>query len=86
MDQENSWALGEGIPMYRVTVETSTSKTVIELTDDLSTDTIAYEVLLPVIMALTFMPSQLPEIVDGLSEIVETKSVSPVKNESRWYI
>jgi hypothetical protein len=72
--------------MYRVTVETSTSKTVIELTDDLSTDTIAYEVLLPVIMALTFMPSQLPEIVDGLSEIVETKSVSPVKNESRWYI
>ena len=86
MDQGNSWALGEGIPMYRVTVETSTSKTVIELTDDLSTDTIAYEVLLPVIMALTFMPSQLPEIVDGLSEIVETKSVSPVKNESRWYI
>jgi hypothetical protein len=72
--------------MYRVTVETSTSKTVIELTDDLSTDTVAYEVLLPVIMALTFMPSQLPEIVDGLSEIVETKSVSPVKNESRWYI
>lgn len=72
--------------MYKVTVETSTSKTVIELTDDLSTDTVAYEVLLPVIMALTFMPSQLPEIVDGLSEIVETKSVSPVKNESRWYI
>jgi hypothetical protein len=86
MGQENSWALGEEIPMYRVTVETSTSKTVIELTDDLSTDTVAYEVLLPVIMALTFMPSQLPEIVDGLSEIVETKSVSPVKNESRWYI
>jgi len=72
--------------MYKVTVETSTSKTVIELTDDLSTDTVAYEVLLPVIMALTFMPSQLPEIVDGLSEIVETKSVSHVKNESRWYI
>jgi len=56
--------------MYRVTVEASTSKTVIELTDGLSTDTVAYEVLLPVIMALTFMPSQLPEIVDRLSEIV----------------
>ena len=86
MDQDNSWALGEGIPMYRVTVETTTSKTVIEVTDDISTDTVAYEVLLPVITAMTFMPSQLPEIADSLSEIAGTKADDSLARKYRKYL
>ena len=71
MDQDNSWALGEGVPMYRVTVETTNSKTVIEVTDDIDTETVSYEVILPVITAMTFMPSQLKEIAKYFSELAE---------------
>lgn len=86
MDQDNSWALGEGIPMYRVTVETTNSKTVIEIGDDLFTDTMAYKVLLPVITALSFMPSQVSEIADSLSEIAETKEYASLAQKYRKYL
>ena len=86
MDQDNSWALDEGIPMYRVTVETTTSKTVIEVTDDLFTDTMAYKVLLPVITALSFMPSQVSEIADSLSEIAGTNEDAGIVKKYRKYL
>ena len=72
--------------MYRVTVETTTSKTVIEIGDDLFTDTMAYKVLLPVITALSFMPSQVSEIADSLSEIAGTNEDAGIVKKYRKYL
>jgi hypothetical protein len=66
-----------------VTVETARTKTVIELSDELSTESIVYELLLPIISSLTFLPSQTREIAQGLMEA--TISIGELKNNAIYW-